>query len=271
MRQTLFSALFAVLPATLATQSAAQSGFDAPVTADVIDGWTLPDGRRMAGLRLTLAPGWKTYWRTPGDAGIPPRFDWKRARNLNAISIGWPAPKVFHDNGMRSLGYKSEVILPLTISARDPSKPVRLRGRMNLGVCAEVCVPYAIDLDEQVIGDATSPTPAIVAAMTSLPFSAQEAGVRAATCRIKPTQDGMQIETNVTLPSAGGQEVVVIEPGVGGLWVSEAKSKRSGQSLVSVSEMIHVDGASFSIDRSRVRITVIGNDYSVDVQGCKAG
>ncbi|MEP1538646.1 MAG: protein-disulfide reductase DsbD domain-containing protein [Paracoccaceae bacterium] len=271
VRNTIFAAILASFPIGFGQDASAQSNFDNPITAEVIDGWQLPDGRRMAGLRLTLAPGWKTYWRTPGDAGIPPQFDWKRARNLGGVAIDWPAPTVFVDNGFRSLGYKDQVILPLTITARDGSKPVHLRGRMNLGVCAEVCVPYALDIDQKLFAEATSPTPAIIAALTSLPYSAKEAGVHSATCRVTPTQDGMQIQADVSLPSTGGNEVVVIEPNVPGLWVSEADTKRSGQSLTATSEMVHIDGDPFSIDRSRVRITVIGDDYAVDVQGCKAG
>ena len=270
-RNTIFAAVLASLPLGFGQGAFAQSNFDNPITADVIDGWELPDGRRMAGLRLTLAPGWKTYWRKPGDAGIPPRFDWKRASNLGAVSIDWPAPVVFVDNGFRSLGYKEQVILPLTITAQDGSKPVHLRGRMDLGVCAEVCVPFALEIDQELFADASSPTPAIIAALTSLPYSAKEGGVRSATCRVTPTQDGMQIQANVELPSTGGKEVVVIEPNVPGLWVSEADTQRSGQSLTATSEMVHIEGDPFSIDRSRVRITVIGDDYAVDVQGCKAG
>ena len=270
-RITLFSALLASVTVSFGQDAFAQSNLDEPITADVIDGWELADGRQMAGLRLTLAPGWKTYWRTPGDAGIPPQFDWKRARNVSAVAIDWPAPVVFIDNGYRSLGYKEQVILPLTITAKDATKPVHLKGRINLGVCAEVCVPFALDIDQVLVADASSPTPAIVAALTSLPYSAEEAGVRSATCRVQPTQDGMQIQADVNLPTAGGNEVVVIEPNVPGLWVSEADTSRSGRSLTAVSEMVHIDGDPFSIDRSRVRITVIGEDYSVDVRGCKAG
>ena len=244
---------------------------DAPISAQVIEGWQTSEGQYLAALRLTLAPGWKTYWRAPGDAGIPPHFDWGRARNVAAISIGWPTPVVFHDNGMRSIGYKEQVTLPLTITPRTAGTSMRLMAKVNLGVCADVCVPYAFSIDTTVDASGTSPVPSVAAAFASLPYSAQEAGVKGASCRISPTSDGMQIEATLDLPHTGGREETVIEPGVPGLWVSEPETTRSGRTLTATSEMIHADGGSFSINRSDVRITVLGQDYAVDVRGCTAG
>ncbi len=58
-----------------AVPALAQDQFDLPVTGQVLEGWVRADGTRMAAVQLDLEPGWKTYWRAPGDAGIPPSFD----------------------------------------------------------------------------------------------------------------------------------------------------------------------------------------------------
>ncbi|MEO1779928.1 MAG: protein-disulfide reductase DsbD domain-containing protein [Pseudomonadota bacterium] len=241
-----------------------------PVTAEVLQGWTLPDGRRVAAIRLTLEPGWKTYWRAPGDAGIPPHFDWSRARNIAGVDISWPTPSVYTEFGMRSLGYSGEVVLPLHITPERSGAPIRLRTKMSLGVCAEVCLPHTLRIDAVLDTTDTGPTPAIVAALADTPFAADEAGVVSAACRIAPSEHGMSIEAHVTLPHTGGTEVAVIEPGTPGIWVSEPETARQGGTLVAVSEMVHPDGGAFSIDRSNVRITILGGDYAVDVQGCTA-
>ncbi len=249
----------------------AQDPFKNPVTSEVLQGWDLPDGRRVAALRLTLEPGWKTYWRSPGDAGIPPAFDWSRARNLGAVSVTWPTPSVYDQNGLRSIGYSGQLVIPLHVTPNRAGKPVRLQGRMALGVCADICIPHEIDINTLLDTPDASPTPAIVAALADVPYSADEADVQSATCRLSPTEQGMQIEAHVTLPHTGGTEVAVIETGTPGLWISEARTSRKGDTLVAISDMVHPKGGAFGIERSDVRITILGGNYAVDVRGCSAG
>lgn len=269
------SRYFATAAAALLTSTAlpahAQDLYDDPVEYEVLQGWDLPDGSRVAALRLTLEPGWKTYWRTPGDAGIPPQFDWSLAHNLGNVDITWPTPSIYVDNGLRSIGYSGQVVIPLHITPERAGKPVRLRGTMALGVCSDICIPHEIDLDTVLDAPDSGPTPAIVAAMADVPYSASEAEVRAATCTLRPTEQGMQIEARVTLPHTGGTELAVIETGTPGLWISEARTTRQGDTLTATSDLIHASGEAFGIDRSDVRITILGGDYAVDVQGCTAG
>lgn len=267
MVRTFFQAMaFAGL---CASSVGAQSGAGVPVEAEVLSGWTLPDGRRMAGLRLNLAPGWKTYWRVPGEAGVPPRFDWRGARNVGSVSVTWPTPQIFYEYGMRSYGFKESFVLPLVIAPADGTADMHLKGTMHLGMCADVCVPYTLQIDTPLAPPAAKPTPAIVAALAARPYSADEGEVRAATCSVTPTTDGMQVEARITLPHTGGNEVTVIEPGLPDIWTGEARTTREGDRLVAVSEMMHLDGDRFSVDRSRIRITVIGSSHAVDIQGCK--
>mgnify|MGYP001795615915 CR=1 FL=1 len=245
---------------------------DAPVVrAETLSGWDLPDGRRVAALRLTLAPGWKTYWRAPGDAGIPPHFDWSRARNIDNVQISWPTPRVFADNGMRSVGYSGEVVLPLHITPKRGDKPLRLRTTVSMGVCADVCIPYELEVNAELAPPAASPQPAIVAALADMPYSAGEAGVTGATCAIAPSDHGMRVTARITLPHTGGTEVAVFEAGIPAIWVSEPAMTRTGNTLTATSEMMHPAGGPFSVDRSAIRITVLGGDYAVDIRGCTAG
>ena len=98
----------------------------------MLHGWVNSDGTRTAALHLDLAPGWKTYWRAPGDAGIPPRFDWRGSSNVGTVAITWPTPSVFDQNGMRSVGYEDVLTIPLRIEPRTPGEPVRLRAKMGM-------------------------------------------------------------------------------------------------------------------------------------------
>src|SRR3974377_968062 len=80
-----------------------------------------------AGVEIRLAAGWKTYWRYPGDSGVPPAFDFSRSTNVGSITIRWPAPHRFTDEGGSSIGYKGDVVFPLEVIPRDPHSPVALR------------------------------------------------------------------------------------------------------------------------------------------------
>ncbi|MGA9410531.1 MAG: protein-disulfide reductase DsbD domain-containing protein [Roseobacter sp.] len=261
----------AALCAALSGPAAAETPFKVPVTGEVLTGWVMSDGTRMAALRLSLAPGWKTYWRAPGDAGIPPQFDWSGSSNLDSVAINWPAPKVFDQNGMRSVGYENNLVIPLHIKPAQDGAPVALKATMEMGICADVCVPHSLEFAAQIDAEGLTPTPAIAAALASQPYSAAEAGVTSATCIVSPTSDGLAIETRIAMPSAGGTEYVVIETGQDHVWVSEAKTKRTGSTVVATSEMVHINGGTIALDRSAVRITVLGSKYAVDVKGCSAG
>src|ERR1700749_3849755 len=96
----------------------------------------------LGGIAFQLQPGWKTYWRTPGDSGVPPRFDFSKSDNVEAVTILWPAPTKFDDGaGGHSLGYHDQVVLPLRIVAKNVDKPVKLRAAINYAVGEKLCIP----------------------------------------------------------------------------------------------------------------------------------
>src|SRR5690349_23038438 len=84
------------------------------------------DAVLRAGIEIRLRPGWKTYWRYPGDSGVPPRFDFTGSENLKQADVLFPAPHLFVDETGASLGYKDTIIFPILVTARQPGKPVHL-------------------------------------------------------------------------------------------------------------------------------------------------
>jgi DsbC/DsbD-like thiol-disulfide interchange protein len=94
------------------------------------------------GVEIALTAGWKTYWRYPGDVGIPPRFDWSGSENVAAVEVLYPAPKRITDgSGQVSIGYEDRVIFPLRIRAVDVAKPVRLKLKLDFATCEKICIP----------------------------------------------------------------------------------------------------------------------------------
>lgn len=239
------------------------------VQAELLPGWRTEAGTQMAAVRIRLAPGWKTYWRAPGDSGIPPSFDWRMSGNVAGAEIHWPRPKVYNLNGYRTFGYDTEVIFPIEITPREQTRAISLSGVLDLGVCSDVCIPVTLDLAQIIPPASAAPDPAIEAALAQRPRSAKAAGLRSATCRIDPLSDGIRLTATLALPASVGKgEVAVIEFARPGVWVSEATSSRKGGTLTATSDLVAENGKPFAIDRSAVRVTVIGSTGAVDILGC---
>ncbi|WP_449231444.1 protein-disulfide reductase DsbD family protein [Azospirillum doebereinerae] len=98
------------------------------------------------GLELRLEPGWKTYWRSPGDAGFAPRLDWTGSANLKDAALSYPAPHRFSVLGFETAGYDVEVLFPIRATPAEPGKPVDLALNAELLVCSEICVPQTVKL-----------------------------------------------------------------------------------------------------------------------------
>ncbi len=100
----------------------------------------------LAGIEITLDPGFKTYWRNPGDSGLPPRFDWSGSENVAGAEVRFPAPYRHEDAAGVAYVYGKKVLLPVLVKAKDPGKPVKLVLSVEYGVCKDICIPARADL-----------------------------------------------------------------------------------------------------------------------------
>src|SRR3954453_4237369 len=124
----------------------------------------------LGGIAFQLQPGWHTYWRNPGDSGVPPRFDFAKSENIEAVSILWPAPTKFADgSGGISLGYQKHVVLPLRIVAKNAEKPVMLRADINYAVCEKLCIPVEASSELAFTSVASTEDSTLSAALDAVP------------------------------------------------------------------------------------------------------
>jgi DsbC/DsbD-like thiol-disulfide interchange protein len=99
-------------------------------------------GGDLAGLEIALAPGAITYWRDPGDAGVPPTLDFSASDNVASVEPFFPAPKRIKEaDGGEAFGYDGGVVFPLRIKPRDAAKPATLKLNADFAVCEKVCLP----------------------------------------------------------------------------------------------------------------------------------
>jgi len=263
MKRTL--TLFAI---TLAGPTLASE--DIPVRLEMLDGWQTEVGTRMVAMKIELAPGWKTYWRSPGDAGVPPRIDWTGSKNLSDAEIHWPTPSIFDDEGLRTIGYKHEVVLPLELTPVRAGRLIRAEGVLTIGVCEDICVP--VDLPFRLDAEGGSgPDPAISAALAHQPKVVEASALSAIACRVDPIDDGVRLTARLKLPLQGGAEAAIFEHQDAGLWVGEAELNRKGGTIEISADLVPPDAQPFALDRSGIRLTVIGSDGATEIRGCPAG
>ena len=123
-----------------------------------------------AGIEIRLDPGWKTYWRYPGDSGVPPMLDFAGSENVKSVIALWPAPERFADGaGGYSIGYHGDLVLPLQIIPNDAAKPSSLHVKLGYAVCGKLCVPAEAQHTLTLSGKAGTEEPALAAAEARVP------------------------------------------------------------------------------------------------------
>lgn len=259
-------AFIALLVGATPTFAQASPSLDEVAHVTILPGWRTESGTHMTALRVQLAPGWKTYWRAPGDSGIPPRFDWTGSENVSGVTLHWPVPQVYDLNGMRTVGYDTELVLPMELMLEQRDGAIALRGTVELGVCLDICIPMNAAFDATLTFGGSDPR--ILAALNNQPVSSAEGGVAAARCAVEPIKDGLRVTASLSLPAVGPDEIAVIEHDDQRIWVAEAMSERSGGTLTAVTELVPPTNKPFSLDRSDLRITVIANGRAVEINGC---
>jgi DsbC/DsbD-like thiol-disulfide interchange protein len=266
MRLALLVLCLAAAPAAAQTRAR-----DAVTGVALLDGWQRPDGSRLAAIEIRLAPGWHTYWRVPGESGIPPRFDWSASRNLAAVAYEWPRPQIFDSFGVRTIGYDRELVLPVLLTPADPRRPMELALDLSFGVCADICVPAEAQVTTRLVPDAPpAARPRIEAALAHRPQSAAEAGVAAVTCRVAPAAEGFDLTAEVTFNSAPGpDQVAVLEPGQPDLWIGVPESRTEDRTVIARAPVAATAGGGPVLARRDLRVTVLDDHRAVDIRGCQ--
>lgn len=254
-----------LLSVCLAVPAAAQDALPPGIAgAEVLRGWRTPEGDYIAALKIELDAGWKTYWRVPGDAGIPPVLDFTESDNVAGVDVIWPAPEVFDQNGLRTVGYHDGVILPIRIRPKDPHAPVGIEADMDIGICRDICVPVALDLEAD-IGGPGAPDAEISRAMAAAP----QPRPGRAQCVTAPIADGVRVTARIDLPPVPG-EIAMFELRSTPMWVSEPVMQREGRFLMATVDFVPDDGRPFPLSPDDLRITVLGAAEAVQIDGCAA-
>lgn len=212
----------------------------------------------LAGISFKLEPGWKTYWRTPGDSGVPPRFDFSASDNVEAVTVLWPAPMSFPDGaGGVSFGYKKQVVLPLRIVPKDSDKPVTLRGAISYAVCEKTCIPIEAKLELRLATAASTEDRTLSAALDELPKPAKIGDDNPLTVTGVHRDGKQQMIVDVTAPAGSLPELFAEGPTPDWSLPSPNLITRNGNELKFRFEL---DGlpSNTSPDGAALKLTLVG-------------
>lgn len=166
------------------------------------------DGRGdMLGLQFAMSPKWKVYWRSPGDAGFPPRPNWSGTEGARQMKLEWPLPTRFTFYGLETFGYEDEIILPVRLDRTGSEVKVELE--LFYAACADICVPVTAHLSLALPEGAWPENryaKAIASALSTAPLNHAEAmQAKDATVR------GNQLHVRMTTPVALEQPDLIVE------------------------------------------------------------
>lgn len=128
----------------------------------------LQAGGGKAVVEVELAEGWHSYWRAPGDAGLPPQFNWSDSTNIKDVEVLWPVPTRFNEMGLTTFGYEGAIAFPIVYAEADPVQNSVLKIVLDIMVCSDICIPQKLELADDVAKGSVS-TPVIDAAWGHLP------------------------------------------------------------------------------------------------------
>ena len=189
-----------------------------------------PGGARLAGFEIAMADGWKTYWRMPGDAGVPPTFDWSGSTNAADVRVLYPAPTRMAEAGGEVIGYKGAVIFPIEVTPQDAAKPVALKLSLELGICREICVPVTgtFELSLPPFGK-TAKADAIATALDRVPrpqATRRPADPELRKAMITASESGARLTVQAAFGSSRGGDVFIEAPE--GLYVPMLRKEAQG-------------------------------------------
>jgi DsbC/DsbD-like thiol-disulfide interchange protein len=225
-------------------------------------------GLLRAGVEVRLADGWKTYWRYPGDSGVPPVFDFSKSENIKSVSILWPAPHRFAYEGGASIGYKGDVIFPVHVIPNDPGRPAMLRMGIEYAVCEKLCIPAHAQAE---LALASAPSPydarlAVAEARTPKPATVGDTGpLSIVAVRRELAQRHPRVVVEATAPAAAPLDLFAEGPTAD--WALPLPEPVPGAPPGLRRFVFDLDGAPPGVDDTDVplRFTLVSGENAVEV------
>ncbi|CAD7056784.1 cytochrome C biogenesis protein [Pseudorhizobium halotolerans] len=170
------------------------------------------DGTIRGALQIEPNPGWMTYWREPGDAGIPPQLTFPEEAAVQLKKMEYPVPKRIDSGDLRDIGYDHPVTLPFELKVEDISKPVKVGVSAFVGLCRNICIPFQADfaLELADTGPSMEEAMLLASAETRLPEPASDDFK--VIHHALSDEDLLKLQLRLPAETAGAPQVIVTGP-----------------------------------------------------------
>jgi DsbC/DsbD-like thiol-disulfide interchange protein len=199
-----------------------------------------------AGVEIKLQPGWHTYWRYPGDSGVPPRFSFAGSDNVASVKVLYPAPQAIADEAGITIGYKHNVIFPLRVVPRQKDKPVTLRLKADYAVCEKLCVPVEAQARLTLSGADAANDVQLSAAEARVPREVSKAAAGLSVRRVSDDKNKPQVM--VVLAASPGERTEVFAEGPTAEWALPIPKPTPGAPAGHQDFVFALDGAPPGVD-----------------------
>jgi len=225
-----------------------------------------------AGIEIRLSSGWHTYWRYPGDAGVPPRFDFAGSQNVRVVEVMWPAPRRLSEAGLDTIGYDRDLILPLRVTPQDEAKPVTLSVKLDYAICEKLCVPAQTKAALALAGGLSAQDARLAAAEARVPRKvalgaepAPGAGSGLAVRAVRRENDRPRVLIDVAAPA--GATVDLFAEGPDEQWSLPLPVPVDGAGSGLQRFMLELDGAPPGVkyEGARINLTAVTEGDAIEV------
>ena len=226
------------------------------------------------GLHFRMKEGWKVYWRSPGDAGFPPQPSWAGSRNIESVAVDWPRPIRFDVLGLTTLGYKDEVVFPLSVKLFEAGKPVSVKATVPYLTCNDICVPYQAELalDLPTGGETNTVEGALIERFAALvPRKGGSHALAVTDARVEGPAGKQVLRVTAKLParsSGAAAPELLIEGPPGFRFAPPRLETRGGQPVllaaVSPPPLSVRDGAPADLSGTSLTLTLLTDDQAIE-------
>ena len=217
----------------------------------------------QSGLHITIQKDWKTYWRVPGDGGVPPQFDWTGSQNVASATVMMPLPHRFVDQNGEGIGYKTEVVLPVAVTPKNPDLPVHVSVKVFYAVCNDICVPVLAELKHTLEADTVSVADGFLlkVAQSSVPEENTDSPVQLVSMKVAEASKGSAIDVHLK--------------GLGNPQETDIFVEMEGISYFRKPELISTNGTDtvwrLSVDQPGQQASLVGKKLRLTISDGKTG
>ena len=240
------------------------------VSVEYIPGWKDKNSDIVGVIHFELNPGWKTYWRNPGLFGITPIIDWSASENISNMEISWPTPRIFHEYGVKVIGYETSLSIPIKITKEIFHEKAILNLNLTFGICSDICLLKQKTISAPVENDQSNKNFDFVSkALATVPSKITDHAFPLSKCMIEKDGDKLYLKYLISLSEkSNSTPAIIIEYAFSDISIKNQIVKIDEEKLYVSASLQDLHKAEGAIERNRIKALLILENKGFTITGC---